>query len=45
MGSAELHSTISKAGEYLNPFSDDELLIFDEGVRRRHCVDTGTTSE
>jgi hypothetical protein len=45
MGSTELHPTISKANEYVNPFADNELLIFDEGIRRRHCMDTGTTSE
>jgi hypothetical protein len=34
MGSAELHSTISKAREYLNPFLDHELLIFDDVIQR-----------
>lgn len=45
MGSTELHQTISKANEYVNPFSDNELVRFDEGVRRRHRIETGTTSE
>lgn len=34
MGSAEFHMTISKARGLLNPFSDHELLIFDDVIQR-----------